>query len=140
MGILRSATHSLSVKVEIPKPDRATVALLDEALGDRHELRRGQMFGCPGFFLGTKAVAVLFGDDVTVTLPQARVEELIEERGYRPFVAARGRAMRGWALVSQEQLSELGPDASLWDEAIAHVKEKAKVGTKLPAKKKAGKQ
>ena len=123
-------------KFKIPRGDSATIALLDEALAGRPELRRGQMFGCPGFFLGTKAVATVFGEDVTITLPPERVQALVKESGYRPFIAA-GRAMSGWMLIDQEQLQRLGTDASLFDEAIAYAaaKKKGQDKKKAPAKK-----
>ena len=112
-------------KLTIPPLDRATWALLEEALGARDELRAGKMFGCPGFFLGTKAVAVTFGDRIAITLPPARVADLIQQPGYAPFIAARGRAMSGWVLIDTEPFAALGEDASIFDEAIAYVKVKA---------------
>ncbi|MDX2024691.1 MAG: hypothetical protein SF187_30895 [Deltaproteobacteria bacterium] len=122
-------------KMVIPPADKATHALLSEALADRPLLRPGKMFGCPGFFLGTKAVAVLFGEDVCITLPQARVQTLIDTLGYRPFIAGGNRAMSGWALISPEQLTDLGSDSPLWDESIAYVKSKIDAAVKAKAAK-----
>lgn len=111
-------------KTKIPPVDRATWALLEEAFGARSGLRAGQMFGCPGFFLGTKAVAVTFGEHVTLTLPPARVEELVREPGYAPFIAG-GGPMSGWVLIDTERFAALGTDAELFEEAIAYVRVKA---------------
>src|SRR5687767_3299378 len=105
-------------KMTIPPLDRATWALLEEALGQRDQLRAGKMFGCPGFFLATKAVAVTFGDRVAITLPPERVADLVQKPGYAPFIAARGRAMSGWVLVDTEEFAALGSDAAIFDEAI----------------------
>ncbi len=121
-------------KVQIPPLDRATWALLEEALGERAELRPGKMFGCPGFFWGTKAVAVTFGDCVSITLPPERVAELVKEPGYAPFVAA-GRPMSGWMLIDTERFAALGSDAPVFDEAIAYVKVKAAKAAKAKAAK-----
>lgn len=120
-------------KFKVPPADRAAIALLDEALGGRTELRAGKMFGCPGFFCGAKAVAVVFGEDVSITLPAPRVEALIAKDGYRPFEAG-GKKMSGWMLVDTEQMSRLGTDHPIFDEAVAHARSKA--AAKKPAAKK----
>ena len=106
---------------------------MEEALGGRPDLRAGKMFGCPGFFLGTKAVAVTFGEHVCLTLPQARVAELMLQPGFGPFIAAGARPMSGWVLIDPETFAALGPDTPLFDEAIAYVKVKA---AKAPSKTK----
>lgn len=111
----------------LPPPDPAVAALLEEALGGRKELRRGKMFGCPGFFLGKKAVAVVFGNDLNVTLPPAEVERLTAPgpaSGFRPFEVM-GRRMSGWMLVDIERLMRLGSDAAIFDDAIAYARSKA---------------
>lgn len=95
------------------------------------------MFGCPGFFCGAKAVAVVFGEDVTITLPAARVDAFVREEGYRQFLA-NGRKMSGWMLIDPEQMSRLGPDAGLFDEAVAYARSKAAV--KPAVKKKTAKK
>ncbi len=101
------------------------LAELDEILAHHAELRPGKMFGCPGYFLGAKAVACLFGEEVCLTLPQPRVDELVGRPGFRRFVAARGRPMSGWVLISAERLRELAREPLLVDEAIAHARSKA---------------
>lgn len=109
----------------MPKgPDRAMVATLDELLGGHRDLRKGAMFGCPGYFAGTKAVACVFGDELCLTVPAARVDELVKKAGYRRF-EARGRAMTGWVLVDQERASALAADDDLLAEAIAYARSKA---------------
>ena len=112
----------------VPKPDPATVALLEEALGGRSQLKAGSMFGCPGFFVDGKAVAVVFGHEVSLTLPPAEVERLTAPgpgSGFRPFEAM-GKRMSGWVLVDPERLMRLGADAPLFDAAIACARGKAK--------------
>lgn len=121
---MAKASRSNDERMTVPPPDRATLALLEESLGQRSDLRPGKMFGCPGFFLATKAVAVVFGDRVSMTLPPERIAKLIEHEGYEPFVAG-GRTMSGWVLIDVERFSSLSPEAPLFDEAVAYVKQKA---------------
>ena len=112
----------------IPGPDRAVVDALDELLGGRRELRRGAMFGCPGYFLGAKAVACVFGSSLNLTLPADRVAALVVQPGYRPFVAGRGRAMSGWVLIDSARLEAMSPEDVLLEEAIAYARSKAEKG------------
>jgi|GEM_PF-6417923 len=121
-------------KFKVPPADRATLALLEEAFAGRPELRSGKMFGCPGFFCGAKAVATVFGEDVSITLPPARVDALVKEEGYRPFLPG-GRKMSGWMLIDPDQMSRLGNDAAMFDEAVAYARSKAVAVKKPPAKK-----
>jgi hypothetical protein len=128
-----------AAQFKVPPADRATLALLEEAFAGRPDLRSGKMFGCPGFFCGAKAVAVVFGEDVSITLPAARVDALVKDEGYRPFVAG-GRKMSGWMLIDPDQMSRLGNDAPMFDEAVAYARSKALVVKKPPAKKAARKK
>lgn len=109
----------------IPDSDRAVIDGMDELFGDRPELRKGAMFGCPGYFLGTKAVACVYGDKLNLTLPQERIVPLLAKPGFTPFIA-HGRAMSGWVLVDLERLSSMDRDDELLTAAIAHARSKAK--------------
>lgn len=82
------------------------------------------MFGCPGYFAGAKAVAVVFGDELNLTLPPDRIAALVAQPGYRRFEVG-GRVMTGWVLVDQDRLAALAPDDPLLDAAIAWARAKA---------------
>ena len=64
-------------------------ALLDEPPEDWAHLRKGAMFGCPGYFAGTKAVACVYGDTLSLTLPQDRIAVLLGLTGLPPLHRAR---------------------------------------------------
>jgi hypothetical protein len=83
----------------------------------------GAIFGCPGYFLGPKAVACVFGSEINITLPSARVAELVRTPGCRPF-EARGRAMTGWMLVQPARLRALAEESDVLNEAIAYARSK----------------
>ncbi|HEY0713074.1 MAG TPA: hypothetical protein VGF45_10395 [Polyangia bacterium] len=117
----------------LPKFDRAVVDRLDELFGGRAQLRKGAMFGCPGYFLGTKAVACVFGNAINLTLPPARIDELVTTPGFRRF-EAHGRVMNGWVLIDQERAESLEPDDPLFEAAIANAAAKA-VRSPAPGKR-----
>jgi hypothetical protein len=124
----------VAVKAKAPKaksggmgvgpPDPALRAALDRALGTHPELRTGQMFGCPGYFLGTKAVACVFGGEGCLTLPALEVAALVQQPGYRLF-QARGRTMTGWVLLDRARVDALATDTTLVEHAIEYARSKA---------------
>lgn len=120
----KRATADAGERFTVPRHDPGVLAELDELLVDKPGLRAGKMFGCPGYFLGAKAVACVFGGEICLTLPRERVEALVREPGCRPFVA-RGRAMTGWTLVQPERLRALAESTGILDEAIAYARAKA---------------
>jgi hypothetical protein len=131
--LARTAVPPKTKTKVIPKSDRAVVDLLDELFGGRSQLRKGAMFGCPGYFLGTKAVACVFGDAINLTLPPERITELVAHPGFRRFEPL-GRVMSGWVLIDQERAGALDPDDDLLEAAIACAAAKA---AKAPEKSRA---
>jgi hypothetical protein len=105
-------------------PDAGVAAVLDELLGGRRGLRKGKMFGCPAYFLGTKAVACVFEDALNLTLPPAKIDELVKTPGFRKFEPRRGRTMTGWVLIEQERLATLEASDELFEDAIAYARAK----------------
>jgi len=118
----------------IPSSDKAVIDSLDELLGGRPDLKRGAMFGCPGYFVGGKAVACVFGNELNLTVPPARVDELVQQEGFRRF-APGGRTMSGWVLLDQERVAALEPDSELLAEAIACARAKAVAALETTSKK-----
>jgi hypothetical protein len=108
----------------IGPPDPAVQAALDRAFGGRPDLRTGQMFGCPGYFVGAKSVACVFGGEGCLTLPAPEVEKLVGQPGYRKF-EARGRTMTGWILLDRKRVEALAADRTLVEQAIAYARSKA---------------
>lgn len=113
-------------------PDHAVSAQLDELLGGRAGLRKGRMFGCPAYFVGTKAVACVFEDALNLTLPAPRIDELVRTPGFRRF-EPHGRTMTGWVLIDQERLASIDASDELLDAAIAYARAKAEQPTKRAA-------
>jgi hypothetical protein len=110
-------------------PDPAVRAALDRVFGTHPELHPGQMFGCPGYFLGKKAVACVFGGEGCLTLPALEVASLVEQPGYRLF-QARGRTMTGWILLDRGRVEGLASDTRLVEHAIEYARSKAEAAAK----------
>lgn len=86
---------------------------LRTALADEPGLTERKMFGGLGFMLdGNMAVAAGSGGDIMLRVAPERTDELLDGERYRPM-EMRGRAMKGWLLVSaaslttQEELQEV---------------------------------
>ncbi len=132
-----SAKKNSSSPVARKPTNPAVKELVDSAFAGRAGLRTGNMFGCPGWFVGSTAVVCVRGDDALLTLPQARIDELVKKAGYAPFEAM-GRTMSGWLMLDPKRVKELAKNEALVDEAITHAraKAKAKAKTKKAAAKK----
>jgi hypothetical protein len=111
-------------KFKLPGPDAGVKALMDEIMGSHPDLRPGNMFGCPGYFVGKKSVGCVFGAELCLTLPPPRIDELVGRAGYRRFEAM-GRTMSGWILLDAKRAKELARDTALVEQAIAHARSKA---------------
>jgi hypothetical protein len=116
------AAKAKSSRMGAPAP--AAKAAMDGLLGGHPELRAGAMFGCPGYFLGKKAVACVFESDVCLTLPVPEIDVLVTRPGFRRF-APMGRVMSGWVLVNRARLAEMADDRTLLEHAIEYARAKA---------------
>lgn len=110
--------------MRMPPLDPEIISLLDETLSHHPDLRAGKMFGCPAYFVGAKAVGCVFGDEMSLTLPPAKIDELVARPGFRRF-QARGRTMSGWILLDKKRAATLARDVTLVEQAIAYARSKA---------------
>lgn len=95
-------------------------AVLTEAVATRLPgVAHRPMFGCPGWFVGGKAFAVVMGDGLCVKLGRARASSLVDAGDAFPMVVM-GRTMGGWITVAADDLDE---DWPLVLEAKAFVEE-----------------
>jgi hypothetical protein len=119
-------------KFRMPPNDPATEAALDRVLGTHPQLRPGKMFGCPGYFVGRKAVACVFGDEVCVTLPPAEIDKLVEKPGYRRFQPM-GRTMSGWVMLERRHVT-IPRNQPLFERAIDYALAKAEAQAQAGSK------
>lgn len=98
------------------------LAVLEEMLLDRPDVRLGSMFGLPGFFTGSKKMFVCcFDEGIGLKLPVERVRALqAEDEEIHPH-APGGRLMKEWAYIVRSDPKDYRDDVALIDESIAFV-------------------
>lgn len=72
-------------------------------------VREGAMFGLPGFFVGRKLFACLYGQHAGVRVPADVAQGLLKEGRCTPFRPYRRPAMREWVQfprTSPEEIAE----------------------------------
>ena len=89
------------------------------------DIRAGQMFGCPAFFLGRRMVACVYGDEVGIKLPSARVEELLVQPDIEPFRPYGKDKMREWVALRHRNEAR-NAVAGLLHEAVAYARAQSK--------------
>ncbi|HEY3559047.1 MAG TPA: hypothetical protein VGL05_16370 [Kribbella sp.] len=77
---------------------------------------RGKMFGMPCLKLGTKVVAGMYGDAMTVKLPPEPRERALALPGVEHFDPGMGRPMKEWVQIPLDQ-------AAVWPEYAAEAME-----------------
>jgi len=94
--------------------EEANVPLFDRLLLSIPGVHRGKMFGLPGYRLGRKTFAILYGGGVAVKLGEMEAARLsAADPGITPFEPLKGIQWREWALITR-------PDAAAYrdDEPI----------------------
>jgi len=104
----------------VPQPDPEVLAALEAALADTPGIKRRPMFGCPAFFAGRRMFACVYGDQVGLKLPAARVEELLQS-GYVPFRPIGKPPMREWAAAPRELALSFADEPAVVLEALRFI-------------------
>lgn len=84
--------------MKMPKPGHASVEAFNRVVPAAPGVTKRPMFGNQAAFVNGNMFAGLFGDDLFVRLPEARLQEVLAAGG-RPFEPMPGRAMKGYAYV-----------------------------------------
>jgi hypothetical protein len=94
--------------------------VLDKMLLGLPGVRAGKMFGFPGYYVGPKLFACVYGQGVALKLPQSRAEELIGSRGIEPFFPL-GRRMKEWVMIKRKRSGGLRQLEKLFHESVDYV-------------------
>lgn len=122
------ATMTFDPKLQ-PVADRALLALPG--------VRKGQAFGLPGYFLGKKLLACLYVDGLTLKLPLAMAQDLLQQCRVAPFEPMPGRPMCEWVLIRPATAALLRARRAWLEAAVEYVKS---LDTAAAPKQPAGKQ
>ena len=95
-------------------------AKLDALLLGLPGVQAGQMFGHPSYKIAGKIFASLMENGVTVKLPPARVESLLQRDDIVPF-APMGRPMRQWVLIRAQDPAAYDSYADILREGLEYV-------------------
>ena len=85
------------------------------------EAQRRKMFGYPALFVGGNLTTGLFADRWMIRLPDDDRAELLELPGAAPFEPARGRLMKGYAVLPPDVVADDAAVDGWLRRAIAYV-------------------
>lgn len=102
------------------EPEERFAALVDELAGEPGvqppQSGKGRLFGAAALKVNGSIFAMLTHGSLVVKLPAARVAELIAADSGTPFDAGKGRPMRNWLTVADDE-----DWSALAREALAYV-------------------
>lgn len=99
--------------------DDALAERIRERLRHRFGLDEKRMFGCLVFFLAGNMLVGVTGDDLMARVGRDNADAALARPGARVFDFT-GRAMRGWVVVTGDELDDAALDGWI-DDAVAYV-------------------
>lgn len=101
--------------------DPQTLELLDSLVNGIPGVKRGQMFGHPAYYVGTKVFVSVMEDGIVVKLPAERIQPLLDGSTYRLFEPGGGPAMKQWLHIRRAAPRDHQQDEQLVHEALEYV-------------------
>lgn len=81
----------------------------------------GTMFDCPGYFVGGKLFAVLYGDGVGIKVPAHIVDRLMNQTDIVPFQPYGRAKMREWVQINHANPTEYRKDLDILHASMGYV-------------------
>jgi TfoX/Sxy family transcriptional regulator of competence genes len=100
------------------KPDHKDV--LDTLLLGSPNVRLGQMFGSPAYYVNNKMFACLFVDGVILKLPEPIAKHLVQQDSAQIF-ESNGRKMREWVKLEVQVAEDYIQHQELFSQSIEFV-------------------
>lgn len=99
------------------------VDVLDALLLEMPGVKRGKIFGFPGYKVGGKVFTAVGGDALGVKLPAARVADLIasDDPAMQPFEVAEGTVWKEWLSIKRDDAEAYRGDVALFEESAQYV-------------------
>lgn len=104
---LPSPDSSASSAPDPKSPDPVCQEALRTVLLGLPGVCEGKMFGVPGFFVGRKLFACVYGDVVGVKVTEERASRLLEDPRFEPF-RPYGKQMRAWVQFPWAPVDQIG--------------------------------
>ena len=122
--------------MKMPRPSEAAKAAFSKLVVDEPAVTLKPMFGQVSAFVNGNMFCGLWGDELTVRLPDAEIAKL-KLQGGRDFEPMPGHRMGGYVIVPGDWLAKPAPAVTLVKRALALARE---MPAKAPKKKAAAKK
>lgn len=102
--------------------------VLDSMLLGIPGVKPGKAFGYPGYYVGGKLFACVYGDGVSMKVPEGVREKLLAEKGVDYFMPMGRARMKEWVLIVKKRSSDYEKHEDAFLASISYVSTLAKRG------------
>jgi TfoX/Sxy family transcriptional regulator of competence genes len=137
----RFADMAATKGMAMPKPSEQAKAAFSKLVSDEPAVTLKPMFGQLSAFVNGNMFCGIFGEELTVRLPETEIAA-VKKQGGRDFEPMAGHKMSGYVIVPGDWRSKPAPAVALIKKALAHTRAmpaktaKTKTATKRTATKK----
>ena len=89
------------IKIKMPRADEATKAFFESILPDDPRVKVRPMFGNVAAFVSGKMFSGVFGNDVSVRLPEGERAQLLKEENASLLEPMPGRALKEYVIMPE---------------------------------------
>jgi TfoX/Sxy family transcriptional regulator of competence genes len=126
--------------MKMPRPSEEAKAAFSKLVVDEPAVTLKPMFGQLSAFVNGNMFCGIFGEELTVRLPEAEIDA-VKKQGGRDFEPMAGHKMSGYVIVPGDWRARPAPALALVKKALAHARAMpAKTPKKAAATKPAAKQ
>jgi hypothetical protein len=105
----------------MPKFKPQNKEVLDALLLEIPEVKPGQMFGYPAYYVNQKLFACLYEEGVGIKVPENEARELVGREGIIHFQPLGRRKMREWIQINRENPEDYWEDREILESSIQYV-------------------
>ena len=106
--------------------DKEIKTIVDKILLENPEVKPGNAFGLPGYYVNGKLFSCVFESGLTLKLPKDKCDELIQNvDGFDSF-SPLGRRMKEWVHITKDNPDNFEEESDLILQSIEFVKNLAK--------------
>ncbi len=98
--------------------DEVIKAKIDELLLVMPGVKASKAFGHPAYKINGKIFAFVGDKGISIKLPVARVQALIDGKVMRPFEVAEGYVWKEWISIQRDSSEDYEQDVDLFEESV----------------------